>query len=197
MWHCHCYNSGRCCGRGLIPGLGTSVCHMYIPPKMLIHILFPFQSSNGFPFRWNIKSKPLSILLMLIVANRAGSSSSPPSLCFQHSDDLPVVLRFFQAPICFLNIFWKFTCYWSRVGLQCCVNFCHMAKWFIYNTFTYTFFFIGFFVMIYHRWIYFCSCCSFFLDDLLAYLKNVSLSFQLSCLTSPPSPAKSFLPPPH
>ena len=24
--HCHCSGSGRCCGSGLIPGLGTSTC---------------------------------------------------------------------------------------------------------------------------------------------------------------------------
>ena len=25
--HCHCNGSGHCCGMGLIPGLGTSICH--------------------------------------------------------------------------------------------------------------------------------------------------------------------------
>ena len=26
IWHCHCSSSGYCCGVGLIPSLGTSIC---------------------------------------------------------------------------------------------------------------------------------------------------------------------------
>ena len=32
IWHCHCCGLGDCCGRGLIPGLGTSACHEWLPP---------------------------------------------------------------------------------------------------------------------------------------------------------------------
>ena len=27
IWHCYCSSLGRCCGTGLISGLGTSICH--------------------------------------------------------------------------------------------------------------------------------------------------------------------------
>ena len=40
---------------------------------------------------------------------------------------------------------------WSIFDLQCCVNFCWTAKWFIYTYVIFTFFFIFFSIMAYHR----------------------------------------------
>ena len=49
-----------------------------------------------------------------------------------------------------LQYFFVFFLNWSIVDLQCCVNFCYTEKWFRY-TYIYTFFFVLFSIMVYHR----------------------------------------------
>ena len=54
-------------------------------------------------------------------------------------------------PIAWALGFSKKIFYWSRVNLQVYVNLCYIAKWFSYKLYIYTFFFILFSTMVYHR----------------------------------------------
>ena len=46
------------------------------------------------------------------------------------------------------SVLFKKQFYWSIVDLRCCVNFCYTVKWL---SFTYTFFFVFFSTVVYHR----------------------------------------------
>ena len=120
--------------------------------------------------RWDLKDHFIFLLSCLGEKSNGIYWKQLTSLAFLFLFVYEVVMALFfvnetylnhEKMTCFLNtrqpfLFSNLYC-WSIVDLQCCVNFCCIAKWFRYiyihiHIYTYTYIFSTFFsIMVYHR----------------------------------------------